>query len=92
MTSTPYTVTDVMTTKVIAVTPTTGFKDIAAAMKRWKVTALPVVEGEGHVVGVVSEADLLPKEEFHEHSPGMIEQMRRLGDTAKAGSTRARTS
>ncbi|MBW5480540.1 CBS domain-containing protein [Streptomyces bambusae] len=89
MTSTPYTVADVMTTRVIAVTPATGFKDIAAAMERWKVTALPVVEGEGRVVGVVSEADLLPKEEFHEHRPGLIEQMRRLGDTAKAGSTRA---
>ncbi|MEU3772465.1 CBS domain-containing protein [Streptomyces sp. NPDC032472] len=89
MTSTPYTVADVMTTKVIAVTPTTGFKDIAAAMERWKVTALPVIEGEGRVVGVVSEADLMPKEEFHEHRPGLIEQMRRLGDTAKAGSTRA---
>ncbi|MFJ8017752.1 CBS domain-containing protein [Streptomyces sp. NPDC096339] len=87
MTSTPYTVADVMTTKVIAVTPSTGFKDIAAAMERWKVTALPVIEGEGRVVGVVSEADLLPKEEFHEHRPGLIEQMRRLGDTAKAGST-----
>ncbi|MGW5345627.1 CBS domain-containing protein [Streptomyces sp. NPDC004050] len=89
MTSTPYTVADVMTTRVIAVTPSTGFKDIAAAIERWKVTALPVIEGEGRVVGVVSEADLLPKEEFHEHRPGLIEQMRRLGDTAKAGSTRA---
>ncbi|MFG2295851.1 CBS domain-containing protein [Streptomyces sp. NPDC048603] len=85
----PYTVADVMTTEVIAVTPSTGFKDIAGAMERWKVTALPVVEGEGRVVGVVSEADLLLKEEFHEHRPGMIGQMRRLGDTAKAGSTRA---
>ncbi|NXY93007.1 CBS domain-containing protein, partial [Streptomyces sp. BR123] len=89
MISTPYTVADVMTTRVIAVTPSTGFKDIAAAIERWKVTALPVIEGEGRVVGVVSEADLLPKEEFHEHRPGMIEQMRRLGATAKAGSTRA---
>ncbi|MFE2140405.1 CBS domain-containing protein [Streptomyces sp. NPDC059456] len=89
MTSTPYTVADVMTTTVIAVTPSTGFKDIATAMKRWKVTALPVIEGDGRVVGVVSEADLLPKEEFHEHRPGLIEQMHRLGDTTKAGSTRA---
>lgn len=89
MTSTPYTVGDVMTGKVVAVTPDTGFKEIAAAMERWKVSALPVIEGEGRVVGVVSEADLLPKEEFHEHRPGLIEQMRRLGDTAKAGSTRA---
>ncbi|MBZ9594289.1 CBS domain-containing protein [Streptomyces erythrochromogenes] len=87
--ATPYTVADVMTTQVVAVTPSTGFKDIAAAMERWKVSALPVIEGEGRVVGVVSEADLLPKEEFHEHGPGMLEQMRRLGDTAKAGSTHA---
>ncbi|WP_407840684.1 CBS domain-containing protein [Streptomyces sp. DSM 116496] len=38
---------------------------------------------------MVSEADLLPKEEFHEHRPGLVEQMRHLGDTAEAGSTRA---
>ncbi|MEV0412894.1 CBS domain-containing protein [Streptomyces sp. NPDC050448] len=89
MTSTPYTVKDVMTTNVVAVTLTAQFKEIATAMERWKVTAVPVIEGEGHVIGVVSEADLLPKEEFHAHHPGMIEQMRRLGDTAKAGSLRA---
>ncbi|MFE2324429.1 CBS domain-containing protein [Streptomyces sp. NPDC059385] len=89
MTSSPYTVADVMTTEVLAVTPSTGFKDIAAALERRKVTALPVIEGEGRVVGVVSEADLLPKEEFHEHRPGLVEGVRRLGDTAKAGSTLA---
>ncbi|WP_371591722.1 CBS domain-containing protein [Streptomyces virginiae] len=72
-----------MTTKVFAVIPSTSFKGIAAAMKRWKVTALPVVEREGRVVGVFSEAALLPKEEFHERAPALIEQMRRLGDTAK---------
>ncbi|WP_330300653.1 CBS domain-containing protein [Streptomyces sp. NBC_00503] len=89
MTSTPYTVNDVMTKPVTTVAPTTDFKEIVAAMERWQVTAVPVVEGEGRVVGVVSEADLLPKEEFHEHRPGLIEQMRRLGDTSKAGSVRA---
>ncbi len=89
MTSTPYTVADVMTKDVVAVTPATRFKEIAAAMERWKITAVPVIEGEGRVVGVVSEADLLPKEEFHAQRAGMIEQMRRLGDTAKAGSVRA---
>ncbi|MFK0253901.1 CBS domain-containing protein [Streptomyces sp. NPDC090445] len=88
-TPTPYTVADVMTTKVIAVTPATGFKDIVAAMDRWKVSALPVIEGEARVVGVVSEADLLHKEEFHEHNPGLVDRMRHLGDAAKAGSTRA---
>ncbi|WP_327365574.1 CBS domain-containing protein [Streptomyces sp. NBC_01217] len=89
MTSARYTVDDVMTKTVVTVTPDTEFKEIAAAMERCKVSAVPVVEGGGRVVGVVSEADLLPKEEFHERGPGMIEDMRRLDDTAKAGSVRA---
>ncbi|MEV8006609.1 CBS domain-containing protein [Streptomyces parvus] len=89
MTPHSYTVADVMTRKVIAVAPTASFKDIVTAMSRWSVSALPVVEGEGHVVGVVSEADLLPKEEFHERSPGLLEQMHRLDATAKAGSLTA---
>lgn len=59
ITSTPYSVDDVMTKKVIAFSPDAGFKEIATYMERWKVSAAPVVEGEGHVVGVVSEADLL---------------------------------
>ncbi|MFF3955275.1 CBS domain-containing protein [Streptomyces sp. NPDC001890] len=89
MTSTRYTVSDVMTKTVVTVAPDTEFKEIADAMKRWKVTAVPVVEDGGPVVGVVSEADLLPKEEFHDHPPGLVDQMRRLADTAKAGSVRA---
>ncbi|MFD3778023.1 CBS domain-containing protein, partial [Streptomyces sp. NPDC058612] len=31
-------------------------------MRRWRVSALPVLDEDGRVVGVVSEADLLPKE------------------------------
>ncbi|MCX4820899.1 hypothetical protein OG883_13470 [Streptomyces sp. NBC_01142] len=42
------------------------------------------------MVGVVSEADLLHKEEFHEDGPGTTEQMQRLRDTAKAGSVSAK--
>ncbi|WP_328911622.1 CBS domain-containing protein [Streptomyces sp. NBC_00234] len=75
-----------MTKKVVAVLPGAEFKEIVAAMERWKVTGVPVVEGEGQVVGVVSEADLLLKEEFHDHRLGLVEQMRHLDDTAKAGS------
>lgn len=90
MTSGRYTVNDVMTKTVVTITPDAEFKEIAAAMEQWKVTAVPVVEGEGRVVGVVSEADLLTKEEFHDQTPGMIEDMHRLGDIAKAGSVRAK--
>lgn len=89
MVSTPYTVGDVMTRTVVAVERDAQFKEIVAAMEQWKVTAMPVVEGEGRVVGVVSEADLLPKEEFHDTEPGLIVQMQNLSDTAKAGAVRA---
>ncbi|MFD0367988.1 CBS domain-containing protein [Streptomyces sp. NPDC127114] len=89
MATQPFTVADVMTKKVVAVQPGAEFKEIVAAMERWKVTAVPVVEGEGRVVGVVSEADLLLKEELHDHRLGLVEQMRRLDATAKAGSHRA---
>lgn len=84
-----YTVADVMTRTVVTVTASAEFKEIVAVMHEWKVSALPVIEGEGRVVGVVSEADLLVKEEVHGHRLGLIEQWHRQDDTAKAGSTRA---
>ncbi|MFF3608886.1 CBS domain-containing protein [Streptomyces sp. NPDC002463] len=89
MTAQPFTVSDVMTKKVVAVRPSTEFKEIVTAMERWKVTAVPVIEGEDRVVGVVSEADLLLKEEFHDHRLGLVEQLRRGDATAKAGARRA---
>lgn len=78
-------VSDVMTHTVIAVGRTAPFKEIVRTLDQWKVSALPVLEGEGRVVGVVSEADLLAKEEFHDHDPSRLEQRRRLEDLVKAG-------
>jgi CBS domain-containing protein len=56
-------VRDVMTTEVVTVEPTTPFKEVVARMLRHRVSALPVVDDQGRVLGVVSEADLLLKEE-----------------------------
>ncbi|MGW2829543.1 CBS domain-containing protein [Streptomyces sp. NPDC001286] len=64
MPESPYTVSDVMTQTVIAVGRDASFKEIVGLIDQWKVSALPVLVGEGRVIGVVSEADLLPKEEF----------------------------
>ncbi|MFF7444073.1 CBS domain-containing protein [Streptomyces sp. NPDC008122] len=89
MTTQPFTVADVMTKKVVAVLPGAEFKEIVATMERWKVSAVPVVEGESRVVGIVSEGDLILKEELHDHRLGLIEQLRRGDATAKAGSRRA---
>ncbi|MFD8351162.1 CBS domain-containing protein [Streptomyces coelicoflavus] len=85
MLNSPHTVSDVMTHTAVAVGPQAPFKDVIALMDQWKVSALPVLEGEGRVVGLVSEADLLPKEEFRDSDPDRFTQMRRLTDLAKAG-------
>ncbi|HET6359015.1 CBS domain-containing protein [Streptomyces sp.] len=89
MNRTPYCVSDVMSCPVVAVDRSAPFKEIVESMARWKVSALPVLDAEGVVVGVVSEADLLPKEEFRDSNPSRLEQMHRLGDLAKAGATTA---
>ncbi|MFD4604536.1 CBS domain-containing protein [Streptomyces sp. NPDC058464] len=89
MHGTPHIVSDVMTHTVAAVGRKAAFKDIVQLMQDWKVSALPVLEGEGRVVGVVSEADLLPKEEFRDSDPDRYTQLRRLPDLAKAGAITA---
>jgi CBS-domain-containing membrane protein len=51
----------VMTRDVIRVTADTGYQRIADLLVMHRVSAVPVVDGEDRVIGVVSEADLLPK-------------------------------
>ncbi|MFF9624734.1 CBS domain-containing protein [Streptomyces griseosporeus] len=82
-------VSDVMTRHVATVGPRTPFKEIVRTLRDRRVSALPVVDGSGGVVGVVSEADLLPKEEFRDRDPDRRTQLRRLADLAKAGSDAA---
>ena len=56
------TVKDVMTTRVVAVRKAVTFKEIATLLTEYRVSAFPVLDEEGKVIGVVSEADLLSKE------------------------------
>ncbi|MFI0508966.1 CBS domain-containing protein [Streptomyces canus] len=89
MHASPHIVSDVMTRSVAAVGRGAAFKDIVRTLQERKVSALPVVDGGNKVVGVVSEADLLPKEEFRDSDPDRYTQLRRLSDLAKAGSVTA---
>jgi CBS domain-containing protein len=59
---TPHTVGHVMTTDVIAVHPDAPFKDIAILLAHNNISAVPVIDDDRHVLGVVSETDLLSKE------------------------------
>ncbi|MEV6762111.1 CBS domain-containing protein [Streptomyces sp. NPDC051105] len=85
----PHTVSDVMTHTVAAVGRDAPFKDVVTMMEERKVSALPVLEGGGRVIGVVSEADLLPKEELRDSDPDRFPQRQRLDDLAKAGAVTA---
>ena len=57
---------DVMTTEVVTVTGDAPFKELAGIMIERGVSALPVLDHQGRVTGVVSETDLLRKEEYQE--------------------------
>ena len=59
-------VKDLMTTPVVTAEPTTPFKEIVARLAQHKISAVPVVDPDQRVLGMVSEADLLLKEEFPE--------------------------
>ncbi|MCX5053006.1 MULTISPECIES: CBS domain-containing protein [unclassified Streptomyces] len=89
MNASPHIVSDVMTRTVAAVRRGAAFKDIVRTLQDRKVSAVPVVDTGNQVVGVVSEADLLPKEEFRDSDPDRYTQLRRLSDLAKAGSVTA---
>ena len=56
------TVKDVMSALPISVRETTSFHEIAARLRECRVSAFPVLNADGKVIGVVSEADLLVKE------------------------------
>jgi CBS-domain-containing membrane protein len=64
------TVKDVMTTQVASVAGRTPFKDVAEVLIAYGISAVPVVDDDLRVIGVVSEADLLRKEEFRERYYG----------------------
>ena len=86
------TVKDIMTTRVVSVTKDASFRDMAAALHEHRVSAFPVLDETGKVIGVVSEADMLPKEALGqepEGMPGMITGMLRRKEHQKARGTTA---
>jgi len=55
-------VKEVMSSQVVTVTPETRLKDVAGTMAEHHISGAPVVNEQGTVLGVVSEADILVKE------------------------------
>lgn len=86
------TVRDVMTTDVATVRTDATFKEIARVLMTRQVSGLPVVAADGTVVGVVSEADLLPKEEFKsviDERPNLPRRAAKVARAKAVGATAA---
>ena len=62
-------VSDVMTRDVVTVRPDTPFTEIVRLMETRRISGVPVLHPDGHVLGVVSESDLLAKERFKSPDP-----------------------
>ncbi|PSJ30411.1 hypothetical protein B7P34_02310 [Streptosporangium nondiastaticum] len=89
MHDTQRTVSGVMTRTVVAVSRDAPYKEIAKTLSEWKVSAVPVLAGEGRVIGVVSEADLLSKEEYKGREQADLTRPEQLADLAKASARTA---
>ena len=50
---------DVMTAKVTTIGPDASIEELAELMVRERVNPVPVVDEEGHLIGIVSRADLI---------------------------------
>ena len=80
-------VMDVMTRNVVAVHTNASFKEIAATLRDRRVSAFPVLDDAGTVIGVVSEADLIAKEALeagYETHPGPLSGLLHRHDLEKA--------
>ncbi|HEU4427009.1 MAG TPA: CBS domain-containing protein [Pilimelia sp.] len=82
-------VRDMMTTDVVTVEASTPFKEIVARLAGRRVSAVPVLDVDGRVLGVVSEADLLLKEEQSDGEQGvpLVWTRRRRIEREKAAGT-----
>jgi CBS domain-containing protein len=58
-------VRDLMTTDVLTIGPEAPIRDVAAILVEHRISGVPVCSIEGHVLGVVSEGDIL----YKEHDP-----------------------
>jgi CBS-domain-containing membrane protein len=90
------TVRDVMTTGVLSVGPDAPFREVATTLFAGAVRAVPVLDADGLLLGVISEADLLATAERLDPAPEYSwwrprpRHIGRPGPQSKAGASTAR--
>jgi CBS domain-containing protein len=83
-------VEEVMTRDVATVAPDTPLKDVARELVQRGISGLPVVDADGNVVGVVSEADVLAKERRPSENGGGLSRLRHRVDEGEQNKFTAR--
>ena len=66
---------DIMTRELVTVKPDASIREIAETLVNHKFSGLPVVDEKGHIIGIVSEGDLMQ----HELAPEAPEVFTQLG-------------
>jgi CBS domain-containing protein len=70
---------DIMSAPVTTVTPDTSLKDIAATLVDQRIGAVPVVNADEELIGIVSEADLIRLETTPDSRTSILPAPRRRG-------------
>lgn len=71
---------DVMTANVATIGPDALLKEAATELIQRRISGMPVVDSEGHVLGIVSETDILPKEAGERGGGGFLQWLVDPGD------------
>ena len=79
------TVADVMTRTVLVVPRSAPFKQIVRAMREYRVSAVPVTDTDGTIVGLVSEADLILREDPSVLEPHFFRRPHAAGGASQGG-------
>jgi CBS domain-containing protein len=87
-------VNDVMTRGVLSVQPATPIKEVARLMATYGVSGVPVIDDQGAILGVVSEADFLIKEDGVSRDASRLERIlaRAVGGSSRWEKVEATTA
>lgn len=62
---------EIMTRDVISVAEDASVREVARLLDRHRISGLPVCDGDGHMVGLISEFDLIAKPDSHSAGDAM---------------------
>jgi CBS domain-containing protein len=63
---------DVMTPNVVTVDESTSVREVAQILLKWRISAVPVTDTKGRLVGIVSEGDLMRRMESGTERPALV--------------------